>query len=59
MRRNRKEVTGSSIMEFFAARVDRMRSSEIRELLKLIRGDIISFAGGAPDPDAFPSKEQL
>ena len=49
----------SSILEFFAARVDRMRSSEIRELLKLIRGDIISFAGGAPDPKTFPKREQL
>jgi 2-aminoadipate transaminase len=34
-----------------------MRSSEIRELLKLIRGDIISFAGGAPDPMSFPKRE--
>lgn len=49
----------SSILEFFAARVDRMRSSEIRELLKLIRQDIISFAGGAPDPITFPHKEQI
>jgi|Deesub1362A_J573_1020465.scaffolds.fasta_scaffold00012_140 2-aminoadipate transaminase len=49
----------SSILEFFAARVDRMRSSEIRELLKLIRRDIISFAGGAPDPITFPQKDQL
>jgi 2-aminoadipate transaminase len=36
-----------------------MRSSEIRELLKLIRGDIISFAGGAPDPDSFPKREEF
>ena len=59
LRPRKKEVQASNIMEFFAARVDRMRSSEIRELLKLIHGDIISFAGGAPDPDAFPSKEQI
>ncbi len=43
----------------FANRVDRMKSSDIRELLKLISADIISFTGGAPDPDAFPSPEQL
>ena len=36
-----------------------MRASEIRELLKLTEGrDIISFAGGLPDPRTFP-KEQL
>lgn len=55
----KKEIRGSSIMEFFAARVDRIRSSEIRELLKLIREDIISFAGGAPDPSVFPSEEYI
>ncbi len=59
LRKSRKEITNSGIIEFYAARVDRMRSSEIRELLKLIKGDIISFAGGAPDPDAFPSKNQI
>ena len=32
-----------------------MRASEIRELLKLTqRPEIISFAGGLPNPDAFP-----
>lgn len=35
-----------------------MRASEIRELLKLTEGrDIISFAGGLPDPRTFPKKE--
>ncbi|MDE2184254.1 MAG: PLP-dependent aminotransferase family protein [Alphaproteobacteria bacterium] len=39
----------------FAHRAERMRASEIRELLKLLaRGDIISFAGGIPDPALFP-----
>ncbi len=34
-----------------------MKRSEIRELLKLVaRPDIISFAGGMPDPKLFPSK---
>ena len=33
-----------------------MRASEIRELLKLIdRADVISFAGGIPDPALFPA----
>ncbi|HEX2135469.1 MAG TPA: PLP-dependent aminotransferase family protein, partial [Microvirga sp.] len=39
----------------FAARAERMKASEIRELLKLLdQPDIISFAGGIPDPDLFP-----
>ncbi len=34
-----------------------MKASEIRELLKLLdRPDIISFAGGIPDPDLFPDR---
>ncbi|WP_343055409.1 PLP-dependent aminotransferase family protein [Azospirillum oleiclasticum] len=40
----------------FAGRVAGMSASEIRELLKLIdRPEIISFAGGIPDPDFFPT----
>jgi len=36
-----------------------IKASEIRELLALIRGrkDVISFAGGIPDPVLFPRKE--
>ncbi len=42
--------------DIFATRSSRMRASEIRELLKLLdRPDIISFAGGIPDPALFPS----
>lgn len=42
----------------FATRSLRMRASEIRELLKLLdRPDIISFAGGIPDPALFPDKD--
>lgn len=42
--------------EVFAGRVGGMTASEIRELLKLIdRPEIISFAGGIPDPDFFPT----
>ena len=44
--------------EWFAGRVSRMRASEIRELLKLLeRPDIVSFAGGIPDPALFPMEK--
>jgi DNA-binding transcriptional MocR family regulator len=40
----------------FATRMGRMKASEIRELLKLLdQPDIISFAGGIPDPALFPT----
>ncbi|MEM7179039.1 MAG: PLP-dependent aminotransferase family protein [Pseudomonadota bacterium] len=39
----------------YATRALRMQASEIRELLKLIEEpDVISFAGGIPDPTLFP-----
>ena len=39
----------------FADRMELLKSSEIRELLKLAnRPDIISFAGGMPAPELFP-----
>ncbi len=42
----------------FAQRTQRMKSSAIRELLKLTElPDVISFAGGLPAPDVFPLKE--
>ncbi len=42
----------------FATRSSRMKASEIRELLKLLdQPDIISFAGGIPDPALFPAEE--
>lgn len=44
-----------SLPDLFASRTTRMTSSEIRELLKLLdQPDIISFAGGIPDPAYFP-----
>lgn len=44
--------------KIFATRNERMKASEIRELLKLLdQPDIISFAGGIPDPALFPSEE--
>jgi DNA-binding transcriptional MocR family regulator len=40
-----------------ATRSSRMKASEIRELLKLLdQPDIISFAGGIPDPALFPTQ---
>lgn len=41
----------------FASRSKRMRASEIRELLKLLdQPEVISFAGGIPDPALFPTE---
>ena len=43
--------------DVFASRMERMKASEIRELLKLLdQPDIISFAGGIPDPALFPAE---
>lgn len=42
----------------FAARMEHIKASEIRELLKLTaRPEIISFAGGLPAPELFPVEE--
>ncbi|MEW5937953.1 MAG: PLP-dependent aminotransferase family protein [Candidatus Thermoplasmatota archaeon] len=42
----------------FSERAKGMRASEIRELLKLTqREEVISFAGGLPNPAAFPVRE--
>jgi DNA-binding transcriptional MocR family regulator len=41
----------------YAGRARRMAASEIRELLKLLdQPDLISFAGGIPDPALFPTE---
>lgn len=41
--------------DILATRTTRMKASEIRELLKLLdQPDILSFAGGIPDPALFP-----
>lgn len=43
--------------DVLATRSTRMKASEIRELLKLLdQPDIISFAGGIPDPALFPAQ---
>src|SRR5262249_21325383 len=42
----------------YAHRAQRMVASEIRELLKLLeQPNIVSFAGGIPDPKLFPVAE--
>lgn len=42
----------------FAERMEQIKASEIRELLKLTaRPEIISFAGGLPAPELFPVEE--
>ena len=39
----------------FASRMDNLKASEIREILKLTQQpEIISFAGGLPAPELFP-----
>jgi 2-aminoadipate transaminase len=44
--------------ELFSRRAKAVKRSEIRELLKLAeRPEVISFAGGFPDPETFPRKE--
>ncbi|PLX37525.1 MAG: GntR family transcriptional regulator [Hyphomicrobiales bacterium] len=46
----------SSWDEIFATRTGRMGASEIRELLKVLdRPDVITLAGGIPDPALFPA----
>ncbi len=46
-------------MEYlFAKRMQRLTASEVREILKITeRPEILSFAGGLPAPELFPSKE--
>jgi len=47
-----------TLTQIFATRAKGMKASEIRELLKLLdQPDIISFAGGIPDPALFPTEQ--
>lgn len=52
--------TGSKAVQWdavFSERSGRMRSSEIRDFLKLVgQPGVISFAGGLPDPSLFPAE---
>ena len=44
----------------FSTRMDLLKGSEIRELLKLTaQPDIISFAGGMPAPELFPVEQMM
>ena len=48
----------SDLHEIFSTNAKHMRKSVIRELLKLTRRpEVISFAGGLPDPAAFPVED--
>ena len=45
-----------NLARHFSERTKEMRASEVRELLKLLQvPDMISFAGGFPNPDSFPT----
>ena len=44
--------------DLYADRVNRMKTSEIRELLEISQQPgVISFAGGLPNPEAFPTEQ--
>ncbi|MEM0373933.1 MAG: PLP-dependent aminotransferase family protein [Sulfolobaceae archaeon] len=46
------------IKQFLSRDTELLRASEIRDLLKLTEGrDVISFAGGLPDPSTFPVED--
>jgi 2-aminoadipate transaminase len=48
----------SDLNEVFSTNAKAMKKSVIRELLKLTRRpEVISFAGGLPDPNAFPTDQ--
>lgn len=57
--RDRNPLGVKKVMErFFSQRARKVRRSVIRELLKFTQQpDIISFAGGTPDPETFPWEE--
>lgn len=51
-------MTTSSMSPRFAERTQGMSASAIREILKVVaRPDIISFAGGMPAPELFPTED--
>ena len=48
---------GSDFARHFSERAKGLRASEVRELLKLLEvPDMISFAGGFPNPETFPAE---
>ncbi len=47
----------SHLSRHFSERAKELRASEVRELLKLLQvPDMISFAGGFPNPESFPAE---
>ncbi len=47
----------NNFSKHFAERTKEMKASEVRELLKLLQvPDMISFAGGFPNPESFPAE---
>jgi 2-aminoadipate transaminase len=47
----------NSLSRHFSERAKELRASEVRELLKLLQvPDMISFAGGFPNPETFPAE---
>jgi len=45
--------------KFLSEQARKMKSNIIRELLSFLQQDVISFAGGAPDPKTFPSIDKF
>src|SRR5512137_2085164 len=46
----------NNLSRHFSERAKELRASEVRELLKLLQvPDMISFAGGFPNPETFPT----
>jgi 2-aminoadipate transaminase len=57
-RMSKPESKSWRVETMFSERAKRMKASEIRELLKLTQQpDVISFAGGLPNPESFPVEE--
>jgi len=58
-----KKIKGEKIMmikteEFYSILASRMKASAIREILKLVQNpEVISLAGGMPDPITFPVED--
>jgi DNA-binding transcriptional MocR family regulator len=56
--KNRKAGVHMDWESRYSERAKAMKASEIRELLKLTQQpDIISFAGGLPSPQSFPTED--
>ena len=51
------ELSGGAFDKHFSERARHLRASDVRELLKLLQNpEMISFAGGLPNPESFPSE---